>query len=86
MIQKIHAPITVISTYNHQKRRHVPIIVKWDGKTYKIKEVGYHHRYRKGKVLYHVYSISSDELFFRVVLNTESLNWTLEEISDGLPD
>lgn len=27
-----------------------------------------------------------DSLFFRLNLNTDNLGWTLEEVSDGLPD
>ena len=86
MIQKIYAPITVISTYDHKRRSHKPSIVVWEGKTYKITNIGYHHKFREGKRLQHVFSVSSEELFFKIVLDTEALSWTLEEISDGLPD
>lgn len=83
MIQKIKAPITVISVFNHVKRFTKPLILKWDGNLYKIKNIGLHHSSRVGKTLYHVYSVTSDNLFFKIVLNTDSLSWELEEISDG---
>ena len=85
MIQKIKAPITVLSIFNHKTGRMVPKLLRWDGKPYEIKKVGFHHSYRKGRTLYHVFSVASKELFFRIVLNTDSLNWELEEIADGFP-
>ena len=85
MIEKINAPISVVTTYNHKKRTVVPAIVKWDGETYKIEHVGFHHMYRRGRTLIHSFSVSSKDTFFKITLNTESLGWKLEEISDGLP-
>ncbi len=86
MIQKIKAPITVISIFNHQKRSVIPAVLKWDGKIYKIKKVGFHHSFRQGRTLFHTFSVSSNDTFFKIVLNTDTLFWELEEISDGLPD
>ena len=86
MIQKIKAPITVITIFNHQKRQVTPVLVKWDGKTYKIKNVGFQHTFRQGRTLYHVFSVTSEDLFFKIVLNTDNLHWELEELSDGLTD
>jgi hypothetical protein len=45
-----------------------------------------HHTFRSGRTLFHVFSVASKSLFFRLVLNTDTLFWRLEEISDGLPD
>lgn len=86
MIQKVKAPLTVVTTFNHQKRCVTPNIIKWDGKIYKIKKIGLHHWYKKGRTLYHVFSISDNNTFFKIVLNTDTLHWELEEISDGLTD
>lgn len=86
MTEKIDAPVSVNLVYDHIKRKVFPLLIKWDGKLYSIKKVGLHHTFREGKVLYHVFSVSSESLFFRLVLNTENLMWRLEEVSDGLPD
>jgi hypothetical protein len=86
MTEKIDAPVSVNLVYDHTKRSVFPSIIKWDGKVYSIKKVGLHHTFREGRVLYHVFSVSSDNLFFRLVLNTENLMWRLEEISDGMPN
>lgn len=63
----------------------VPKVLIWKGRTYRLVKVGLHHTYHKGKTLFHVFSVVSENLFFRLVLNSESLNWTLEEVADGLP-
>ncbi len=60
----------------------VPIEVTWQGRKYEITKVGLHHTYRKGRTLFHVFSVESPTLFFRLVLNTDNLYWRLEEISD----
>lgn len=72
--------------FNHQLRKVFPKEVVWEGKTYPITKIGLHHTYRQGRTLYHVFSVASPNLFFRLVLNTETLFWTLKEIADGLPN
>ena len=86
MIQDIKAPITVYLAFNHRKNRVFPYFLRWDGSDYKIKSVDLHHTYRLGKTLYHVFSVSTDTMSFKLVLNTDNLFWTVEQISDGLPD
>ena len=86
MIEKISAPVSVTLTFDHTKRKVSPSWVVWEGKRYPIEKVGLHHAFRSGRTLYHVFSVASKTLFFRLVLNTDTLGWRLEEISDGLPD
>lgn len=83
MIQKITAPISVLTLFDHKKHIFTPLYVSWDGEKYKIKKIGYHHKVREGKVLFHIFSVISETLFFRLKFDTESLLWVVEEISDG---
>jgi hypothetical protein len=83
MIQKISAPISVALVYDHKKREVKPIKVLWENHPYLIKHIGLHHTYRHGRTLFHVFSVESESLFFRLVLNTDSLGWMIEEIADG---
>jgi hypothetical protein len=83
MIQKLSLPISVTLNYDHKKRTVVPLQVLFEGQPYKIIKIGFHHVYREGRTLYHVFSVASETMFFRLVLNTDDLHWTLEEISDG---
>jgi hypothetical protein len=64
----------------------VPQWVFWRGRTYQITKIGLHHTYCEGRILYHIFSVVSQTLFFRLKFNTENLFWTLEEIDDGLPN
>jgi hypothetical protein len=84
MVEKVLEPVSVGLTYDSKKRTTLPRWVVWNGKLYPVLKLGLHHTYKKGTTLFHVFSVVSNVLFFRLVLNTESLNWVLEEVSDGL--
>jgi len=84
MIQKISAPVSVQLVYNHRHRTVIPHQIFWDGQTIRISKVGLHHTVREGRTLFHIFSVASDDLFFRLKLDTSTLFWTLEEIADGL--
>ena len=86
MFQKIRVPVSVIVKFDSKLRKVFPKSVHWDGKDYSVTKVGYHHTYREGKTLFHVFSFNTPILFFRLNLNTDNLHWTLEEISDGEVD
>ena len=51
-----------------------------------MEKVGLHHTYRKGKTLYHVFSVDTKVIFLKLVLNTDTLHWRVEEIADDLPN
>lgn len=85
MIHKVSLPVSVSLAFDHEKRRVFPKWVVWEKRLYPITKLGLHHTYREGATLFHVFSVSTKTLFFRLVLNTETLHWKLEEISDGLP-
>ncbi|HEX6977411.1 MAG TPA: hypothetical protein VF185_03580 [Patescibacteria group bacterium] len=84
MIQRISEPVSVVSTFNSATKKVYPTNIVWRQRIYKITKIGLHHTYRQGRTLYHVFSVASQNLFFRLVLNSETLFWRLEEISDGL--
>lgn len=86
MIEKISVPVSIGVSFDHKKKKAVPRWVFWEGKLYPIKKVGLHHTYRVGGKLFHVFSVASAGVFFRLVFDTVTLSWRLEEISDGLPD
>lgn len=86
MIQKLSVPVSVDLSFDCKKRTVCPKEIIWEGETHPVVKIGLHHTYREGRTLYHVFSVASQTLFFRLVLNTDNLFWTLEEISDGLSD
>jgi hypothetical protein len=83
MIQKLKMPVTVTLVYDHRSRTVTPKLVIFDGREYPIIKTGMHHTYREGRTLFHVFSAASDAVFFRLVLNTDTLAWILEEVADG---
>lgn len=84
MISKINEPVSVSLSYNHQTHKVSPKALVWKNRLYAIKKIGLHHTFRRGRTLYHVFSVTTSTLFFRLVLNTEDLHWKVEEIADGL--
>ena len=86
MIQDLHEPISVITMYDHKNRRVYPAELFWQNQKNKITKLGLHHTYKTGNTLFHVYSVSTDLLSFKLQLDTSNLFWTVEQISDGLPD
>ncbi len=83
MIQKVDMPVSVLSLFDHKSRKNLPKKILYEGREHKITRVGYHHTFREGRTLYHVFSVASDSMAFRLVLNTETLAWRLEEVHDG---
>lgn len=83
MHEIIDVPVSVNLVFDHKTRKVFPRHVLWEGKTYLITKLGLHHTFRTGKTLYHVFSVESPTLSFRLVLDTDTLHWRLEEISDG---
>jgi hypothetical protein len=55
-----------------------PRELNYAGKSIKITQVGLHHKYYEGRVLHHIFSVASETCFYRLNLNTETLNWELE--------
>lgn len=83
MIQKINEPVSVTLNFECRGRKIFPSFLVWNNRSYAITKVGLHHTYREGRVLYHVFSVASKDLFFRLVFNSENLYWKLEDIDDG---
>lgn len=86
MIQKLDTPVSVIMVYDHKLQSVYPHRIFWQHKPYKIQKVGLHHSFREGRTLYHVFSVECKTVSFRLVLNTETLFWRVEEISDDQPN
>lgn len=61
-----------------------PVAMKWRHRDYKITKVGLHHTYLEGKILIHVFSCLSDDLFLKLELNTKHLTWVLLETFESI--
>lgn len=86
MRQRINTPISVSTYFNHKTHVVEPTSILWEGRCYKVRKVGFRHKFREGRNLYHVFSVLAGTIFFRLVLDTETLFWRVEEVADGIPD
>ncbi len=84
MLQTISEPITVSFTFDSKERSVKPRALVWGGKLHAVSKVGLHHKFKKGRTLFHVFSVVSSTTFFRLILNTDNLHWNVEEIGDGI--
>ena len=83
MIEAINEKVSVITVHNQQTHSVMPYKMRWQGRDYVIKKLGFHHTVRNGRTLLHKFSVSTGAMDFRLSYDTESLIWTLEEVSDG---
>ncbi len=83
MLTKVNQQVSVITIYDKDAGTVHPYSIKWSGKTYKIKNFGHDHPIRMGRNICHIFSVSTDSLAFRLRFDSETMHWTLEEVSDG---
>ncbi len=86
MREVIDEEVSVVMYYSAKKKMAVPHIMSWRGVEYDIGEIGYHHKITSGKCLHHIFEFidKTGSYWFRLNMDTDSLHWTLEVVSDGL--
>ena len=85
MITKVDVPVSVELIFQAPTRKVFPKLIVWNGRDYVITKLGYKHTIRQGRTLLHIFSVVSNDTYFKLVLNTDTLHWKLEEVSDGQP-
>lgn len=85
MIESVNQKVDILAISRKGKGIVVPIKMQWNDRTYKIKKIGLQYPVREGRVLYHYFECTDGNLSFKLQYNTETLQWSLETISDGLP-
>ncbi len=78
--EKINEPVSVSFLSDCRTHRIVPMRFLWKGRDFRVDQVGLHHVFTQGDILYHVFSVVSGAAYFRLVLNTYTLLWRLEEV------
>ncbi|MDQ6659791.1 MAG: hypothetical protein M3Z24_02355 [Chloroflexota bacterium] len=79
--EAIHEKVRVVTVYDPYKGTVLPWLVKWQARIYTIEKIGYVHKVRVGRTLFHIFSVSNAAIAFRLKLDTDTLHWTLEEVS-----
>lgn len=86
MLEKIHERISVLTSYSRDKAQVTIHRLRWNGRNYAITQIGYHHKIREGRNIFHVFHVNNDALSFKLQLDTENLSWWVLEVSDGSPN
>jgi hypothetical protein len=83
MIHTIKTPVSVHFFSNQATKSAMPTLIIWKHREYTVTKIGLHHTYRQGRTLFHVYSVAAQTLFFKLVCNTDTLEWFVEQIADA---
>jgi hypothetical protein len=86
MHEQIHERIDVITIYQRISGKTAPYKIRWNNRAYRITKIGYHHKIREGHTTHHIFHVCTDTLAFKLNHDTDTLSWTLEEVSDGNPN
>lgn len=88
MRELINEEVSVVSYFSARRRLTLPHIISWQGREYAVGKVGFRHAVRRGETLHHIFELVDGEqqLWMRLDFDTSNLHWTLEAVSDGLPD
>ena len=82
MQKKINQRVSVNLVYNHKTKKVFPNLLLWNSRLYKLQKHGLHHTYKQGITTFHVFTGCSGTLNFKLVLDSSSLIWVLEEVYD----
>ncbi|OGC45607.1 hypothetical protein A2V49_03905 [candidate division WWE3 bacterium RBG_19FT_COMBO_34_6] len=82
MSNKIKEMISVNFIFDHTKRKSSIKSILWKKTLYKIDKNCLHHTYKNGDALYHVFHVSCNTISFKILFDSSSLIWFLEEIYD----
>ncbi len=81
MRESLDEPVSVIWFYNAKSRSFKPHRLNWNGQEYALGKIDFWHKTKQGDLLVHHFSIADilGQAYFKLALNTDTLQWTLEE-------
>lgn len=71
----------VAAIFGYEFRAVQPFNISWNGGTYTITNVSYHHRIQDGSTIFHVFSGTDGSNFFELKYHPEELNWLLSRLN-----
>jgi hypothetical protein len=81
--EKINEKVSVITVYSREKGTVMPFKMRWHGRDYVMTKLAYHHKSRVGVTIIHVFHVSDGNNDFRLLHNSDTLAWILEEVVHG---
>lgn len=85
MVEQINQPVSVLYLHNKNKRTMLPVRITWNNRMYTISKVGFHYKTVKSGDVKHFFYVTAGEIYFKISLDTKTLETVLEEAGDGLP-
>lgn len=83
MSETIDEAISVDLLSNHIKGYAYPWVIHWRGNRYMVTKIGLHYTLRDGRTLYHLFSVTDGNTYFKLRFDTETLAWRLLEIESS---
>lgn len=84
--ERIDERISVVAVFGDTYKSVQPFRIKWNGREYRITKVGYVHKYKEGKTLFHAFSVTDGLNFFELLFNTDELSWLIGRVANGESD
>ena len=82
----VNTPVKVRLDIDSTKQDISLLNVKWENRTYAVKELGIKYSLRNGRKVIHVFCVNVGTLDMRLHVDGDTLHATLMEVSDGFAD
>lgn len=81
MRESLNEPVSVVWYYDAKRRHMRPYMLNWNNQEYQLGKIDFWHKTWSGKHQIHHFSIADKaaQVYFKLALNTNNLQWTLEE-------
>lgn len=79
MYSPVHEPIAVLAEFNGSKIK--PLSFKWQKHTYNNLRLSLAYKTRQGQDLLTYFCVDDGVNYFKLVFNSQTLEWHLEEIN-----
>ena len=87
MNEYINEKVSVIVSYNRETGKVTPRKMRWQGREYFFTDKpSYLYKAREGRNIIHVFHMTDGSMDFKLRLDSETLHWTLMEVTDGTAD
>ncbi len=86
--EDIHEAVTILASFRRSIRGTAlvkPEIMDWQGRRYRIKQIGLRWPTTKGNRMLHRFTFAVEDTTFEVEFDAERLTWELLRTSDGNP-
>lgn len=85
MLESIDEKISVVMIFSQKNNKAYPYKMLWRQSEIIFSEITYHHLVREGRVVSHIFHATDNTNDYKLILDTQTLNWKLIEVSDGNP-